>query len=172
MSLAIVTVFSYFYFNFISTLSQNVIPVSAEEKNVIKFFFPQGWGFFTKDPREDKYKLYKLIAGNSPKLINYKITSIENLLGLSRKGNRICIEMIRIQNQLPKATEWIESKLDIDQYDFSQQEFKLIDINEEDYYYINPGKYLIKQYQITPWNWLKYPDNYSDRFKYYSFELK
>ncbi len=171
MSLAMVTIFSYFYFNFIGTLSQNVVPVTAEGKNVIKFFFPQGWGFFTKNPRDAKYKLYKL-EGDSPQLVNYKITSPKNLFGASRKGNRVCIEMIRLQNLLPKAPQWEASTVDIDEYDYSQKDFEILDINNEEYFYIKSGKYIIKEYFITPWNWLKYPENYSGEYKYHFFELK
>ncbi|BDS15148.1 SdpA family antimicrobial peptide system protein [Aureispira anguillae] len=171
MGLAIVTIFSYFYFNFISTLSQNVISITAEEKNIIKFFFPQGWGFFTKDPREAKYKLYDVTDPNAPKLVNFKITALENFFGLSRKGNRICIEMIRIQNHLPKDSKWVVSNLDIDEFHLNESAFESIDLGQEDFFYIKSGKYIIKKYFITPWNWLKYPNNYSKEYKYYSFEL-
>lgn len=166
---AIVTSFGYFYLNFVSTLSQNVVPISGAEKDVIRSFFPQGWGFFTRNPREPKYKLYELTESNAPLLVNFKITSQENLFGFSRKGSRICMEMIRIQNKLPNTSEWTTSKLDIDQ--FNSDNFDLIEIDQKELFYIEPGKYIIKEYYITPWNWLKYPDNYKEEYKYYSFEL-
>lgn len=167
--LAIVTSLGYFYLNFISTLSQNVVPISGEEKELISSFFPQGWGFFTRDPREPKYKLYELSESNSPSLVNYKITSYKNLFGFSRKGNRLCMEMIRIQNILPNPSKWTTSKLDID--NFNATDFDSIKVNQKDFVYTKPGKYIIKEYQITPWNWIKYPDNYKQEYKYYPFEL-
>lgn len=165
-------IFSYFYFNFLSTLSQNVVPVSVEEKNVIKFFFPQGWGFFTKNPRDAKYKLYKITETGQPELVNFKITSPSNWCGLSRKGNRISMEMIRIQKDFPNVSEWTVSNLDIDAFDVNKDTFEVIASNTKDLRYIKSGKYVVKEYFITPWNWLNYPDSYTREYKYYSFELK
>ena len=170
MTLAMVSIFGYFYLNFVGTLSQNVVPVSAEEKKVIRFFFPQGWGFFTRNPREAKYKLYQL-DNNKARLVNFKITSPKNIFGCSRKGNRISIELIRIQSQLPKVEEWEESQLDVDAFAVQQDSFHSVGIDAEDILYIQPGKFIIQEYQITPWNWLKYPDNYTPEYKYFTFEL-
>ncbi|MEM1320433.1 MAG: SdpA family antimicrobial peptide system protein [Bacteroidota bacterium] len=170
MSLAMVTIFGYFYLNFIGTLSQNVVPVSAEEKKVIRFFFPQGWGFFTRNPREAKYKLYQL-EKEKAQLVNFEITSPKNSFGCSRKGNRISIEMIRVQHQLPKVDEWTISQLDIDAFAAQQDSFATVRMNSRDLLYIQPGKFIIQEYQITPWNWLNYPDNYTPEYKYFTFEL-
>ena len=172
MGLAMVTILGYFYFNFIGTLSQNVVPISKQEKKLITSFFPQGWGFFTRNPREPKYLLYKITGDAPPQLMNYKITSYKNLFGLSRRGNRICMEMIRIQHQLPQSSEWIDSKLDVNEFEYSNCSFDTINYDQGELFYVHPGRYLIKEYQITPWNWLKYPDNYSGEFKYYAFQLK
>ncbi len=166
------TIFGYFYLNFISTLSQNVVPISAEEKSIITFFFPQGWGFFTKNPRDAKYRLYKLAEAKKPQLVNFKITAPQNLFGFSRKGNRICIDLIRLRTLLPKPSEWVESNLDEDEFIFPKNELDTIQLDPDDILYIQPGKYLIKEYLITPWNWLQYPESNTGENKYYAFELK
>lgn len=170
---AFVTILCYFYFNFLGTLSQNVVPVTSKERSYISFFFPQGWGFFTRNPRELKYELYKLSAGHLPELMNYKITSSKNLYGLSREGNRIVMEMIRIQNVLPKTLKWISSDLDADKFVINaNRKITVVDSVPGDVSYIKPGNYMMKEYEITPWSWAKYPNNITKKFKYYPFELK
>lgn len=166
----LVIVFGFLHINFITTLGDNVMNVSTEEKNVIQFFFPQGWGFFTRNPREPNYKLYKVEDGRL-NLVTFKITSPDNYYGFSRKGSRIGMEMHRIKDNLPSSTIWKKStvvlnKIHIDTINFS--ETKPI----EGLLYLNEGNYILKEYLITPWSWAKHQGRYSKTYKYIPFQLK
>jgi len=166
-------VISFCYFLFISSLKQNVIPIEREEKSIITFLFPQGWGFFTKNPREPKYHLYEVLE-NGIKQVDYSITSSENFYGFSRRGNRISIELSRIMSVLPESSKWTNSIKTESEFLNDSISFSPINISSiaDTIIYIKPGKYLMKEYQITPWNWLNKPKNYKPRYKYYALELQ
>ena len=175
ISLSCIIILSFFYFNFLSMQRHSVIPIKSGGKNTIKFFLPQGWGFFTRNPREDKYVLYQVSKNNTLELVTFKSTSSQNLFGLSRKGNRINIEALRIKSLLPNPNKWLNSTRDLHRLNFDSISFNPINYNPKQFdekKIIQPGKYVFKKYSITPWNWVKHPNNYDNEYMYYFFELK
>ncbi len=169
--MAMMMVAGYVYLNFITTFKTNVVQLSYLNDKGVQFFFPQGWGFFTRNPREAKYKLYQW-KDEKLKLINYKITSSNNYFGFSRRGNRISMEIERLKDQLPKASNWTPATgqvhdLELESLPFDEQFPKPDGVN-----YIEKGKYIIMQYHITPWAWLRFHENYHTEFSYLGFELQ
>lgn len=47
-------------------------------------FFPQGWGFFTKNPKEEMFLVYKEEKGKFKKVV-FENSSKENIFGFSKK---------------------------------------------------------------------------------------
>ncbi|WAC01791.1 SdpA family antimicrobial peptide system protein [Lacinutrix neustonica] len=164
-----VIVFGYLHINFITSLGDNVMNVSTSETKTIQTFFPQGWGFFTGDPREPKYRLYKIVAGELH-LVNFRITSSDNYFGLSRKGSRIGLEVLRIKNKLPQTEAWEPSAIPLKNMQLNKLAYECIE-PVPGLLYIEEGNYILKEYQTTPWSWAKYQGPYSKNFKYIPFQL-
>ncbi len=164
-----VILFSFLHLNFITTLGDNVMDVSTTEKSVIQFFFPQGWGFFTRNPREPNYKLYRIEEGKL-QLVTFKITSPKNYYGLSRKGSRLGIEMHRIKDNLPQPTSWESSKVQLENMQLDTISYPCTN-TISGLMYVKEGNYILKEYHLTPWSWAKHQGRYSKTFKYIPFQL-
>ncbi len=164
-----VVLVGFLHLNFITTVGNNVMDVSTKEKNVIRFLFPQGWGFFTRNPREPKYKLYQIKEGQL-QLVTFQITSSKNYYGLSRKGSRMGMEMHRIKDNLPPTDSWKSSKIQLRNIDLDAISYSCVDVVSS-LLYIEEGNYILKEYHITPWSWAKHQSRYSKTFKYIPFQL-
>ena len=162
-------IFGYLHLNFITTLGENVMDVPKKEKTVIQFFFPQGWGFFTRNPREPHYKLYKVEEG-VPVLINYSITSSQNRFGLSRKGSRIGMELERIKSYLPGAGTWEKSTTSLELLPLDSLEYRCT-APITTVLYIQEGNYILKEYRLNPWSWAKHQGAQPKTYRYVPFQL-
>jgi len=161
---------SFLHINFATTFGDNVMGISSEEKSVVQFFFPQGWGFFTRNPREPNYKLYKVEDGHL-RLITFKVTSAENSFGFSRKGSKIGMEMQQIKETLPKPDSWQSSKKALATMNLSGMHYQCTSPTKE-LLYIKEGDYILKEYHVTPWSWIKRNPQYTNTFKYIPFQLQ
>lgn len=78
-----ISFFILFLISIISALPQN--PLSLKKKNdvIISQILPQGWGFFSKSPREEYLSVYGANSELSPNWPNMKMS---NLFGINRFG--------------------------------------------------------------------------------------
>ncbi len=67
----------------------------------ISYLFPQGWGFFTKDPKEVTIDVYQL-EEKTLKLISINNFSLQNLFGFSREARYIGFEFGKLEQYIPK----------------------------------------------------------------------
>lgn len=74
------------------------MPLQAREQ--LQMIAPQGWGFFTRSPREAYIQAYQG-AETHDALIAMPPMRPENLFGLSRRGRGQPIEMAHLVNPLP-----------------------------------------------------------------------
>ncbi len=169
MFFGFVVLIGFLHINFITTLGDNVMNVSAAEKNVIQFLFPQGWGFFTRNPKEPNYKLYRIEDGK-PQLVTFRITSSKNYYGLSRKGSRLGMEMHRIKSKLPPSAGWSSSTTSLKDMRLDTLSYPCLDTVSK-LLYIQEGDYILKEYHLSPWSWAKHQGRYSKTFKYIPFQL-
>jgi len=147
-----VIVFIYFTFSvFVVSIGQNVFSeeYSGKFKRNIKSILPQGWGFFTRNPLEEKYKFYSVENGTLV-LANERNSSSANFLGLSRKYRRYGYEFTQIYSNISKGG-WKEPKSNKLQ---SIQFYGPDTLQTRDTFKtIKPGKYIIIKYKEVPWAW-------------------
>lgn len=65
--------------------------------------FPQGWAFFTRDPRESLDRLYR--PGTPPEPLLYANSSARSLFGLSRRARAKNVELAALLLHAP-SEEW------------------------------------------------------------------
>lgn len=101
----ITTLFSIMLFSYAihAVLPANPVKLPYESKVSMIKWFPQGWGFFSKNPREDQFFAYNLKSGDS--VFTFPNNRAENLFGLRRYGRTQGIEYGRIYAKLP-VTAW------------------------------------------------------------------
>ena len=62
---------------------------------------PQGWAFFTRDPREPVARLYRA-AGPEWSLASYTNSSARSLFGLSRRARALNVELAALLAEVPR----------------------------------------------------------------------
>lgn len=113
---------------------------------------PQGWGFFTRDPREDSFKLYR--ADRAP-LVDFRPqtnSSSENLWGLRRNARALGILCGSIYKQIEEK-DWVEVT-DFDPQRFKSQEIKSLQITTASENHTLCGQtFILVRYKPIPWAW-------------------
>lgn len=143
-----------------------LIPVNVRVKKTMHNLLPQGWAFFTKDPRTKMYDIYKEEDDHHLIKINFKTSEAENLFGLSRKSIKIKSEIAGIASAFPDSL-W---KVTMDKNDFNTP------VNIQYKYFENypciimPGKYLIVAYDPVPLDSI-HNENYHPQFKFIHITL-
>ena len=102
----LVLVSSIFY----ATMPTNPVSIKSNYLEKAITLIPQGWAFFTRDPREAQVLIYEIGKNNALTNLEQKHSSYKNLFGLSRKSSKIMIELQLIKNKLSDSlyqnTKW------------------------------------------------------------------
>ena len=135
---------------FFSTLESQLI-LNNNLKEFTSKFFPQGWGFFTKNPRDFVLNIYKIKNGKLEP-IDISNQSLKNHLGFSRSARIIGYEMSIIAGDI-KNTDW---KQNIDGNIYSNINDITITINNKyPFKHLTKGCYLMKLNKPIPYAWSK-----------------
>lgn len=73
---------------------------------MIRQILPQGWGFFSKDPRSEMDNVIEMQSGKQA--VTWPNNSVKNIFGIYRYGRSQGIELGLIQSKIPKSSEWNE----------------------------------------------------------------
>ena len=143
----------YILVSFSCFISEN--PFSPP-KNIKKALFkiaPQGWGFFTRDPREKVSLIFTVNSNKSLELSVQPNGASNNLFGLSRKNRRGHLEFMRLLGRIPETAWKIYNEEGIK----LPEEYNIVELNSEkyDYYFFRTGIYLVVKYDKTPWAYLE-----------------
>jgi len=111
--------------------------------------FPEGWGYFTRNPREPVLQLYRLDGQYEPVLVpNF---SKRSLFGLRRDGRKVGGEIDFVLKQVP-AKAWLITRKRVS---FQVSPDSMVVIH-------NPiegptlcGDYLIQLQDRLPWAWAR-----------------
>ncbi len=132
---------------FFASFSDQIVLSSAMKRNV-SLIFPEGWGFFTKNPRDPQLNVYKIQGHDTLRvLMNNHLRS--NYYGFSRKSRVIGYESsLLVQAVNPDLwTETTMAKL-------HQEELRTDTISpEQPYRYFKEGHYLLSIYEPVPFAW-------------------
>ncbi len=149
------------FYSLLSSLEYNPLSLSHKESKLVFTLMPQGWGFFTRNPRELQTLIYHKTE-NGYELVNKSGSEPEYLFGLSRVSRRKNIEFGQIFSNIPDSL-WIDcpSKMISDcdpkaTHNFSNQ-------------YLNPicvGDFLLISQEPIPWAWSKSYYDIKMPFKY------
>lgn len=123
--------------------------LKASNKNSAFQMIPQGWGFFTRNPREEKLIVYKKID-NSLKKVTQPNFSKQNLFGLSRKGR---MRQMQIGNLILPYYRYMQPCEHKDLMKCNPDSVFVVKNPFE--YPILQGEYLIQKQATLPWAWSK-----------------
>lgn len=137
---------SLFGFSISNTLPKN--PLIEGDKNLLRII-PQGWGFFSKDPREET--LYVEELKNSSEL-QWPNNNIKNFFGISRYGRSQGTEVGIIQQKIPND-KWKNCKQGIDS---CRDKVNTVTVYNDIPKTSVCGNYIFYKSEPVPWSWNKY----------------
>lgn len=133
----------------ISALPYNPLSMSMPLQIGIKSIVPEGWGFFTKEPRGLDFYLYRLIDGNWQRLEPLPISAPGNAFGLNRRPRAIPVELVVLLDQLDES-QWIKSEVAAPH---GLDELKDVSVTNPMEYPLLCGKLGVVRREPVPWAW-------------------
>ncbi len=159
-----------FWCFFLLGVFNNSLPIpksnSFEFKATIFSFLPQGWGFFTRNPREESISLIKK---KSDKLIDELGVNgkFNNFWGASRKNRFRNIEFSIIKNNINDSS-WVNGDIDKFNLDDNIKTDTIVNLT-------NPktilGNFFIVKQERVPWAWARM-ENVVMPYKYVKIYVK
>ncbi|PWB25858.1 SdpA family antimicrobial peptide system protein [Flavobacterium sp. HTF] len=144
---------------FFSSLKSQLI-LNENLKEFTNKVLPQGWGFFTKNPRDFVLRIYKIRNGKLEEM-DISNQSLKNRLGFSRSARIIGYEMSIIAEKV-KNNDWKQNSTG-NIYDNIND--KMIVINTDfSFKHVTKGNYLLKLYRPIPYMWAKFNQENFNRF--------
>jgi antimicrobial peptide system SdpA family protein len=149
--LAINCIVLLFAYNlFFSSIKFNAQTPTHRLSKVMKRTIPQGWGFFTKSPREDIIELYKVNNNHSIEKMELRNTSYKNFFGASRQNRKIAMEVSIISELVPDSL-WSDNT-DITKLNVPQNKTK---VDGKNLKYLKSNEYVLVKRKIVPWAWME-----------------
>lgn len=124
--------------------------LSYNTNKTINYLFPQGWGFFTKDPKEITIDVYQL-QNNTLKLISINNFSTQNLFGCSREARYIGYEFNKLAQSIPKIA-YVDRIGSV--FKSYPNKTYVVKIPFRPKFYLIDKEYVIYQYKIVPFAWI------------------
>lgn len=150
-----------FYLSLFLVVFSGAIPYNSTSKQtevISKFIFsftPQGWAFFTRDPKEAQFYLFKE-NGNVWEIEDNKKAQLSSMWGIKICSSYAYYELSELYKKIPPSLfkncdipfkeTFAELPCGLD----SEYEFE----NDLNYQTIQ-GKYILMIQEITPWSWYK-----------------
>ena len=143
----LIIIFSFSFTLFSNSIPYNLITGNLKKIKFISTVSPQGWGFFTKSPREDNVYIYSL-TNSLVKSEMQPNNHYSNYFGISKKSRMVGYEVSMILTQL-KHEKW----------SFFNGTFandkKSINVDNSNLHFLKNGKYALVKEKITPYLWRK-----------------
>ncbi|MBW8686392.1 SdpA family antimicrobial peptide system protein [Chitinophaga rhizophila] len=136
----------------------NALPESAINRNETSrvnmvSLAPQGWAFFTRNAREEKYFIYQQQPDSSWQLASVPGASLRYLFGLNRKGRASSLELKGLVGQTTDSM-WVNTNKKIEAF-FSATATPLpvYAVKNRCPDPVFTGNILIQKRQLVPWAW-------------------
>ncbi len=138
-------------FSFIASNTDNPVRLANSNAQEINSLFPQGWAFFTRDPREEIIRLYEQEEKDYIYLNKSSSLLVADIFGIKRHKRRLSSELAEIIKKIPSKS-WMsyeneklfESMSLLKVTDTLKNEFK----NN-----ILKGEKIIYRSKRVPWAW-------------------
>ncbi|PEK57864.1 SdpA family antimicrobial peptide system protein [Bacillus wiedmannii] len=145
-----------FLSSIISGLGTNPLSMSKDANLAISSVLPQGWGFFSKDPRESQVGLYA--AEKDSLEVLWPNMKVKNVFGLYRKGRSQGVEMGLLTTKF-KEQDWMKCTDSNLQACKKKADKKVVKVENPISTPLVCGEYYMTKENPVPWNYYKYSDS-------------
>ncbi|MFB1052091.1 SdpA family antimicrobial peptide system protein [Paraliobacillus sp. JSM ZJ581] len=147
--------FLLFFVSIYTSLPRNALSMPFVDEIYMQSWFPQGWGFYSKDPTESALYMYDYETFEPS--TNWPNNTKENLFGLKRAGRAQGIEAGLIQFKIP-GESWVTCEDAPSTCAIENDGLEAVEIENESPYPTICGEHIIVQQEPVPWAWSKYKE--------------
>ncbi|WP_258101254.1 SdpA family antimicrobial peptide system protein [Marinoscillum pacificum] len=146
---------SFLYIYLIVGIALRVVPtnpitISSSRGLWVGSLFPEGFKFFTKNPREPVVQIYeKGLDGSWEVIRHYPNFKSQNLFGIKRESRAIGLEVANILKYIKP-----EEMISIARRELKNIDIDLINVPADENSPIMCGEFLISSEEPIPWAWL------------------
>lgn len=137
---------------FFNTLKDNPLKLKFSIDNEIFTFVPQGWAFFTRNPREAQIIIYKVNELNNLEEINQRHSSYLNIVGLNRRASKIMSELQFIKNKINDSL-FVNTKWNYQKSNFNKIPNTTTEVKNQFKDPILCGEFVVVFQKAVPWAW-------------------
>lgn len=116
----------------------------------LRILVPEGWGFFTREPKEERIYLYKITEEGQLNLILPNYLSLKNFFGASRNRRMFNIELSRLTQQLEDSM-WTYCEKGLKNISLDRLKTHIV-VNTVQHPQME-GTYLLLRRRPIPWAW-------------------
>ncbi|HTS46113.1 MAG TPA: SdpA family antimicrobial peptide system protein [Puia sp.] len=121
-----------------------------------KLFFPEGWAFFTKSPREDFIEVYEMSNSHLQKVRGQRQAELSDWLGLKRDSRAESVEfsylLSRVKSQDGDSL-WTECNFSELENLISHDKVKTYPVSNSTISPFYCGRIFLVKKQVVPWAW-------------------
>ncbi|MCZ8497363.1 SdpA family antimicrobial peptide system protein [Priestia megaterium] len=143
--------FIVIFYSIVASLPTSAIDLDLENKTLLKTIVPQGWGFYSKDPRGEMSNVYNL--DTKKQAVQWPNNRISNVFGLNRYGRGQGTEMGLLTTQVPTDKWTICDKESLDCLLDIKKSIPIVNSTPKPTICGNIG---VTQEKPKPWAWSKY----------------
>ncbi len=140
---------SIIIFTFISSNVDNAIGFSSNASSTLYSFMPQGWAFFTRDPKEDIFNFYQIDDDNLVLLNEAPSLNPKQFFGFNRTSRKINIDMSYLVTNIPSKLWKDFSNMGCELYNLNSHSFLSQNLQNDEF----KGEYLLVKKRRKPWAW-------------------
>lgn len=130
-------------------------PPREVRQNLIAII-PQGWAFFTRNPREAIDHIYKKV-GTEWVYFSYTNSSFRNFFGIKREARALNVELAGLLSYISKE-KWKACEIGLNTF-LRDSTLEAIRLDNESTIKSLCGDILIERRQSVPWAWSKSSDS-------------
>lgn len=132
----------------LASIPFNPLHIRGSDKFAITRVLPEGWGFFTRNPLEDSYLLYRKNARGSSTLVNPPPAQPQYSFGMDRSARKLNMELQKLVRMVP-AAGW-QNAAHTGQ---AEQVVKWVSVSHKPFNMLKPGIYQLTKQERLPWAW-------------------
>lgn len=127
-----------------------------------QLLFPQGWGFFTRNPREEARVLHRLVDGIAEPV---NLSTWHGLRSFDRGIRKIRMESARLHKELD-SEEWVLTSSSAGQLEVPNPEMPApVELTNGAYRPSLCGDFVFERFEPLPWAWVELSDRYDGGHK-------
>jgi antimicrobial peptide system SdpA family protein len=139
-----------------ASVPESTIKVSKISRMQLTRIVPEGWAFFTRDPKEPSFILYEITDKGQLRRFIQRPGTPRYLFGMNRRARVVSQEYGRLQEYVPVADSlWREIEGPIEKYAHLADSLTVTKIPNSSRFPLINGIFILQKIEPVPWAWAR-----------------